>query len=329
MTFGGATTKWYAHLAVTKMRGIDAMRRLFEKNGPHFSFVWTSSARRVIVPVLLALVVAGCGSKEESAPARSAPSAVTPQQIVTETGTKMVLLPAGDLLMGNESGEADEKPAHKVHLNAFCIDAYEVTQASYESLMGRNPSKSQGPDKPVERVSYYAAVKYCNMRSHKEGLKECYDPETLTCDFSANGYRLPTEAEWEYACRAGTKSPYSFGSDPAKLREHAWFKDNSNADTHPVGQKKPNAWGLYDMHGNVAEWCNDLYGQAYYQESPQENPRGPATGEERVLRGGSWRGTAQSCRSSARSSEPPGFADVCFGYEAYGLRCVKRAPQAP
>jgi formylglycine-generating enzyme required for sulfatase activity len=303
------------------------MKELSEKNGSCSSYSWASSARRAIVPVLLALFVAGCGGKEESAP--SAPSASAPKQIMTETGIKMVLLPAGDFLMGDAGEEADERPAHKVHLDPLCIDVYEVTQASYEGLMGRNPSKSQGPDKPVERVSYYAAITYCNMRSHKEGLKECYDPETLACDFSANGYRLPTEAEWEYACRAGTKSPYSFGSDSAKLREHAWFKDNSNADTHPVGQKKPNAWGLYDMHGNVAEWCNDFYGQAYYQGSPQENPRGPATGEERVLRGGSWRGTAESCRSSARSSEPPGFADVCFGYEAYGLRCVKKAPEGP
>jgi len=305
------------------------MKDLFETSGKRSVCTWTSSALWVIAPALLALIVAGCGNKEQAAPPPSAPSTSAPKQIVTETGVKMVLLPAGDFLMGDDGKEPDEKPAHKVHLDAFCIDAYEVSQASYEGLMGRNPSKSQGPDKPVERVSYYAAVKYCNMRSNKEGLKECYDPETLACDFSANGYRLPTEAEWEYACRAGTKTPYSFGKDPAALRDYAWFKDDSDADTHPVGQKKPNAWGLYDMHGNVAEWCNDFYGQAYYQGSPQDNPRGPASGEERVLRGGSWRGTAESCRSSARASEPPGFADVCFGYEAYGLRCVKKAPQAP
>jgi formylglycine-generating enzyme required for sulfatase activity len=247
---------------------------------------------------------------------------------VTEAGIKMMSLPAGDFVMGSQGAEADEKPAHKVYLDAFCIDAYEVTQAAYENLMGKNPSKSQGPDKPVERISYYSAVKYCNMRSLKEGLKECYDPETLACDYSANGYRLPTEAEWEYACRAGTKTSYSFGADSAKLRDYAWFKDDSDADTHPVGQKRPNPWGLYDMHGNVAEWCNDFYSDTHYQASPQDNPRGPATGEERILRGGSWRGTAESCRSSARSSEPPGLADVCFGYEAYGFRCVKRPPEA-
>ncbi|MCK4283686.1 MAG: formylglycine-generating enzyme family protein, partial [Candidatus Brocadiae bacterium] len=131
-------------------------------------------------------------------------------------------------------------------------------------------------------------------------------------------------AEWEYACRAGTTTDYSFGNNPADLRRYVWFKDNSGKTTHPVGQRQPNPWALHDMHGNVAEWCNDSYNETAYQQAESQNPRGPAAGEERVLRGGSWLDTAEACRSSARYSEPPGLADVCFGYDAYGFRCVRR-----
>jgi formylglycine-generating enzyme required for sulfatase activity len=191
--------------------------------------------------------------------------------------------------------------------------------------MQRNPSRSKGPDKPVEQVDWYHAILFANARSLKEGLKPCHDAKTLACDFEADGYRLPTEAEWEYACRAGTGTRYSFGDDPAKLEGHAWFSANSGKTTHPVGQKPPNAWGLHDMHGNVAEWCQDIYGERTYQESSDKNPRGPTAGDARVLRGGSWRTSAESCRSSARSSETARFADACFGSDAYGFRCVRRA----
>ena len=147
------------------------------------------------------------------------------------------------------------------------MDKFAVTQKSYEGLMGTNPSKFKGPDKPVERVSWLAAVKYCNMRSLKEGLHPCYDAETMACNFEADGYRLPTEAEWEYACRAGSTTDYSFGNDPGLLREYGWFKDNSGEATNPVGEKRPNAWGLHDMHGNVSEWCSDFYAEDAYRQS--------------------------------------------------------------
>jgi formylglycine-generating enzyme required for sulfatase activity len=192
--------------------------------------------------------------------------------------------------------------------------------------MGSNPSKFKDPLKPVERASWSAAIKYCNMRSMKEGLTPCYNLQSGECMFAANGYRLPTEAEWEYACRAGTTGDYSYGSNPAELTANAWLKSNSDQSTHPVGQKRPNPWGLYDLYGNVAEWCNDRYGEKEYAAKAGDNPRGPAAGNERVLRGGSWRGAADRCRSSARASESPGLADVCFGYEAYGFRCVRSAP---
>ena len=247
------------------------------------------------------------------------------KKIVTKTGIEMVLIPAGKFVMGDDRGEDDEKPAHEVELSAFYIDSTEVTQADYQALMGRNPAKFKGENQPVERISWHAAMLYCNMRSAREGLKPCYDPKTQACDRSADGYRLPTEAEWEYACRAGSRTRWSFGDDAAELDKHAWFKTNAAKTTHPVRQKPANAWGLYDMHGNVAEWCLDFYAEDYGPGGPSKDPRGPERGEERVLRGGSWNAGGEACRSAARKGETPGLADVCFGYEAYGFRCVRPA----
>jgi formylglycine-generating enzyme required for sulfatase activity len=277
---------------------------------------------------LVGLLLAGCSTRGRDGVSTDAPDRPAAksglEKIITKTGIEMVLIPAGKFTMGDERGEDDEKPTHEVELSSFYIDTSEVTQAAYESLMGRNPAKFAGPDRPVERLSWHAAMQFCNMRSLREGLKPCYDPKTQQCDFAANGYRLPTEAEWEYACRAGSTTRWSFGDNPADLDKHARFKDNAAKTTHPVKAKLPNAWGLYDMHGNVAEWCIDFYAESY-STSATKDPRGPGQGEERVLRGGSWNVGGDASRSSARRSETPGLADVCFGYEAYGFRCVRRA----
>ncbi|MEW6238235.1 MAG: SUMF1/EgtB/PvdO family nonheme iron enzyme, partial [Candidatus Omnitrophota bacterium] len=272
----------------------------------------------------LLLLAGGCGGStgnEKNA------AKIEIQSITTKTGVEMLLIPAGEFVMGGDSGETDEKPAHKVIISAFFMDKTEVTQKSYASLMGKNPAKSKGEDKPVEQLSWFAAIKYCNMRSMREGLDPCYQLEPLLCNFDANGYRLPTEAEWEYACRAGTSGSYAFGSDAAKLSKYAWHKDNSNKTTHPVGTKAPNPWGLLDMYGNVWEWCNDYYAEGYAADAAQD-PKGPASGEKCVLRGGGWDSSAESCRSAARRGEAAGLADVCFGYDAYGFRCVKKADNA-
>jgi formylglycine-generating enzyme required for sulfatase activity len=284
-------------------------------------------AALICIMAFVLLLVAGCSRTDEAPPPAAPAPAAAPEVVTTKTGIEMVLLPAGEFLMGDAGGEDDEKPIRKVHVSAFYIDRTEVTQKAYQELMGRNPAKFPGPDRPVERVSWLGAAQFCNMRALKEGLRPCYDPKTLACDFAADGYRLPTEAEWEYACRAGTATRYSFGGDAGQLAGYAWFKTNAGKATHPVRAKTPNPWGLFDMHGNVAEWCNDFYADGYAAGDAQD-PRGPASGQERVLRGGSWSASAEACRSSARAGEAPGLADVCFGYEAYGFRCVRRAPSA-
>ncbi len=281
-----------------------------------------SNRRILTISLLLLLAPAACTRRKEE-PAKALP------RTTTQTGITMVRIPAGTFTMGDAGGEDDEKPAHAVTLQPFYMDIHEVTQESFQALMGKNPAKFKEAGRPVERVSWVSAAQYCNMRSLREGFKPCYDADTLTCDFSADGYRLPTEAEWEYACRAQTETAYSFGAGAAELQDHAWYKKNAGGTTHPVGQKAPNPWSLHDMHGNVWEWCHDYYSGTAYESHEARDPGGPTQGEERVLRGGSWQSTPESCRSAVRYSETPAFADACFGTEAYGFRCVRRAKTSP
>jgi formylglycine-generating enzyme required for sulfatase activity len=275
--------------------------------------------------LLLGIIVLfeGCSRK---APNEKSSESKSESETKIESGNSMVLLPGGTFIMGYE--DEIDSPPHEVTVSAFYIDTHLVTQEQYEKLMGENPSRWKGKTNPVEQMRWSDAVKYCNARSEAEGIEPCYDLNTWKCDFTANGYRLPTEAEWEYACRAGTTTAYSFGDDVSKLKAYAWFEDNSGGKPRPVGQKAANPWGLYDMHGNVWEWCNDFYKVDYYQEGPKENPRGPQTGEAKVLRGGAWKFSAETCRSGYRYNENPGYADVCFGYDIYGFRCVRNAGAA-
>jgi acetoin utilization deacetylase AcuC-like enzyme/formylglycine-generating enzyme required for sulfatase activity len=248
-----------------------------------------------------------------------------PETITTKSGIEMVKIPGGWFDMGSHEGSPDESPVHKVWVDSFWMDKYEVVQKQFRKFQISDPSHFKDPNNPLEQMNWTDAAFFCNERSFAEGLEPCYDEQTWECNFQADGYRLPTEAEWEYACRAGTDTKFSFGSSARNLKSYAWFAANSSGKTHNVGQKKPNPWGLYDMHGNVAEWCNDYYSKDYYANSEQKDPEGPAKGQERVLRGGAWNSSAESCRSSYRASDPS-IDDTCLASDAIGFRCVRNAP---
>jgi formylglycine-generating enzyme required for sulfatase activity len=244
---------------------------------------------------------------------------------------EMVFIPAGTFEMGNRgaySGLSSEKPVHTVTISRdFLMSKYEVTQKQYEEVMGTNPSSFKGETLPVERVSWNDAVEYCNKLSDMEGLEKCYSGGgyNIVCDWDANGYRLPTEAEWEYAAKSGTTTDFYNGSltnqdctpIDGNLDKIGWYCGNSGNITHAVGQKDPNAFGLYDMSGNVWEWCWDVY--ANYDNATVTDPKGPAMGSDRVNRGGGWNNFANYCRSAFR------LYDYVYGsYNALGFRVVRR-----
>jgi len=237
-------------------------------------------------------------------PVQVAEAARGPLPTITNSiGMRMALVPAGEFLMGSANSDSDassdEKPQHRVRITKpFYLGICEVTQAEYQWVMGTNPSefKADGGQLPVEQVSWNDAQEFCRKLS---ALPEERQAGVV--------YRLPTEAEWEYACRAGTTSRYAFDEPEESLVNYAWYKTNSDSKTHPVGTLKPNAWGLYDMHGNVWEWCQDWYDAEYYGTSPIDDPRGPAEGSDRVNRGGSWYYDASHCRSAYRSRLGPGY----------------------
>ncbi len=232
----------------------------------------------------------------------------------------------GTFQMGSTSGDSDEKPVHSVTVSSFYISPYEVTQAEYKSVMRSsiqqqrdkaNPDwsvKGEGNNYPMYYVSWNEVVEYCNALSRKEGLTPCYSGSgnSISCDFSADGYRLPTEAEWEYAARGGNNSrgyTYAGGNSMGSL---GWYRDNSGSKTHPVGGKQANELGIYDMSGNVWEWCWDWYGD--YSSGNQRDPRGASSGLGRVRRGGSWGNSALFSRSALRGNNSPGIRGNYLGF---------------
>ena len=240
----------------------------------------------------------------------------TASQVIVPTEITMVAILGGNFSMGDISGtgESNELPVHMVTISSFEIGAYEITQEQYEAAMGENPSNFSGTNLPVEMVTWYNAVQFCNALSEEEGLTPCYDESTWECDFSADGFRLPTEAEWEYACRAGTETEYYTGNYESDCADAGWYNGNSGSKTHPVGQKTPNTWGLYDMHGNMWEWCHDWYDSGYYSSSPSADPTGPTSGSYRVNRGGCWGNSAGFSRSAYRYRHYPSTMASYVGF---------------
>jgi len=304
---------------------------------------------RVLLAVLLVVVIVGCTddspepddvtatpllelgdhSADTLEPTRNARPVSNPPRdnqfktdkshatITNSIGMKLRLIPAGEFLMGSpvtEKDRDDNETQHRVKITSpFYLGVYEVTQRQWQSVMGTMPWKGQDftravDEHPSSSVSWEDARSFCRKLSSMPKEKA-----------TGHVHRLPTEAEWEYACRAGTTTAYSFGNDATELDRYGWWgglfgegnaKDEQYA--HGVGLKRPNAWGLYDMHGNVFEWCSDWYGD--YPSGAVTNPTGPPTGSARVLRGGSWDFESDSSRSASRFRYPPGGRNISLGF---------------
>ncbi len=207
----------------------------------------------------------------------------------------MVLIPEGEYIAGSDDS-ADERPKREIYLDAFYIDKFEVTQKEFAQVMGSNPSEFRGEDLPVDHVSWYEARDYCDKSAR----------------------RLPTEAEWEKAARSGTVSKFYWGT--VQDDSYAWHWENSSRKTHPIGEKKPNGYGLYDISGNVWEWVADWYDSKYYQTRQSKNPLSPFNGKHRVLRGGSFMDKPEGLHVTRRNWDLPGVR-----FKNFGFRCVSDA----
>ena len=296
----------------------------------------------LLVAILIVAVIAGIifvvYRQEESETQNNNLGGTTTNDgnVSVDIADELVLINGGTFQMGSPESEMQretDETQHEVTVSDFYIGRYEVTQEQYEKVMGDNPSNFSGENLPVENVTWYDAIEYCNRLSEQEGLTLVYtvDGENVSWDRSANGYRLPTEAEWEYAARAGTTTPFNtetsisdeeanyYGHYPYGIEENYFSQDNLETEpgqyrqtTVEVNSFSPNNWGLYNIHGNVAEWCFDYYG-AYDLENT-DNPSGPTTGTLRVNRGGGWNDYAKHLRSAYRASTTPnqGMSNIGF-----------------
>jgi formylglycine-generating enzyme required for sulfatase activity len=261
------------------------------------------------VCLLLAAACAGAGCTKPKPSAKVETQQGAREMVIRlrdNVTLKLIRLPAGDFLMGSFDTEAghsdDEGPVRAVALSKpFYIGVTEITQEQFEAVCEENPSTFKGARNPVEEISWEDAQVFCRELSRLTGKK----------------FRLPTEAEWEYACRSGTRTTYCNGDGAEDLKKVGWFCFDPNVvkAARPVAGLQPNAWGLYDMHGNVWEWCSDWYGEGTYAaDESRRDPQGPPGGTERVLRGGSWADEAEDCRAAYRDSQPPAYCDDDIGF---------------
>ena len=275
-----------------------------EGDSPLFRQFWT-----VVMGILAVLGSQARVTADESKVADGA-AKLPRKEFSAELGNgvklEMVLVPAGSFKMGSPDTDKDaysaEKPQHEVRITRpFHLGKYLVTQQQWEVVMGNNPSRFKGPRNPVEKVSWDDCRQFLTKLNTMTGAKK-------------GEFHLPSEAQWEYACRAGSSTKYCFGDEESGLGEYGWYDANSSGTTHAVGEKKPNAWGLFDMHGNVWEWCRDGYDDEYYTRSPADDPAAPARGSFRVIRGGGWYYGAKTCRSASRFISGPGFRYHVLGF---------------
>ncbi len=233
--------------------------------------------------VLWGVVLFVCQTFVASALAEEGEEKKSEQVLTNSIGMDLTRIEPGSFMMGSDKGDPDEKPVHEVKITKpFYIGVSEVTQEQYEKVMGTNPSRFEEPNRPVENVCWEEAKSFCRKLSEMEKAE----------------YRLPTEAEWEHACRAGTQTVFYWGDNSDTSYFRCAF--NSGNESRPVGTVKPNAWGLHDMSGNVWEWCEDWYANRGYTPTETTDPTGPKAGSRRVVRGGSWCGTPEDCRSANR-----------------------------
>jgi formylglycine-generating enzyme required for sulfatase activity len=259
---------------------------------PEFDLLLESVTEMVGRPISIA------EQKKEPEVTKKSGEEEEPKKTFTNSiGMKFVLIPAGEFMMGSNEYDS-EKPVHNVTISKpFYLGVYPVTQREWKAVIGDNPSGFKGDDLPVENISWHDAQEFINKLNEKEEISK---------------YRLPSEAEWEYAARAGTTTRYSFGDDESKIGEYAWYWENSGNKTHPVGQKQSNPWGLYDMHGNVWEWVQDKYHNGYDGAPIDGSAWEDGGGADRVFRGGGWDCTAELCRSAFRFFNDPGDLDLGF-----------------
>jgi len=276
---------------------------------------------------------------EKTDPLDDDPDGYIVQPVIPE----MIFVKGGSFQMGSNKNK-HERPIHSVTVSDFYIGKYEVTQKEWKNFMYNNPShfiwgkvigngflgissifnKVDLLDNPVDNVRWYDVVKFCNKKSKAEGLELCYtgSGRNMICNFNANGYRLPTEAEWEYAARGGNKSKDYKYSGSNTIGDVAWYDNNSNRKTHAVGEKQPNELGIYDMNGNVWEWCNDWYDKKYYNKSPNHNPKGADSGSFRIFRGGSWSSYTHNCEVTLRDWHLPNKSFINCGFRI--VKSVKK-----